>query len=49
VQYLVSCNADVIGTDNTLLISAALDHADYSGGLPRCFHILMQQIANMPR
>ena len=49
VQYLVSCGVDVIGTDNPMLITAALDKADYSGGLSRAFHIVMHMIANMDK
>ncbi|MBO4450673.1 MAG: glycerophosphoryl diester phosphodiesterase membrane domain-containing protein [Clostridiales bacterium] len=49
VQYLVSCDVDVIGTDNPMLISNALDKADYSGGISRVFHILMHMIANMDK
>ena len=49
VQYLVSCDVDVIGTDNPMLISSALDKADYSGGFSRAFHILMHMIANMDK
>ena len=49
VQYLVSCDVDVIGTDDPILVSAALDHADYSGGLPRFFHIVMNLVASMAR
>lgn len=49
VQYLVSCDVDVIGTDNPLLINAALDHVDYSGGLPRFFYIIMNVITDMAR
>lgn len=49
VQYLVSCDVDVIGTDNPLLISSALDLADYSGGLPRVIYLLLDVIANMSR
>ena len=49
VQYLVSCDVDVIGTDNPLLITAAVDKADYSGGLPRIFAIVMHTIAKMDR
>ncbi|MBR3158075.1 MAG: glycerophosphoryl diester phosphodiesterase membrane domain-containing protein [Atopobiaceae bacterium] len=49
VQYLVSCDVDVIGTDNPLLVSAALDHADYRGGLPRILNILLNIMANMAR
>ena len=49
VQYLVSCGVDVIGTDNPMLITNALDKADYSGGFRRVFHILMHIIANMDK
>ena len=49
VQYLVSCDVDVIGTDNPMLINNALDKADYSGGLSRIAHILMHLIANMDK
>ena len=49
VQYLVSCGVDVIGTDNPMLISNAVEKADYSGGLPRVFHIIMHIIANMDK
>ena len=47
VQYLISCGVDVIGTDNPILISKAVDKADYSGGFMRVFHIVMHAIANM--
>ena len=49
VQYLVSCGVDVIGTDNPMLISNALEKADYSGGITRVFHIVMHMIANMDK
>jgi len=49
VQYLVSCDVDVIGTDNPMLINNALDKADYSGGLSRAVHILMHMIATMDK
>ena len=49
VQYLVSCDVDVIGTDNPTLITNALDKADYSGGFSRAAHILMHMIANMDK
>lgn len=49
VQYLVSCGVDVIGTDNPMLISNALEKADYSGGFSRVFHIVMHMIANMDK
>ena len=49
LQYLVSCDIDVIGTDNPTMVSAAPDKVDYSGGLPRAFHILLNTIANMEK
>lgn len=49
VQYLVSCDVDVIGTDNPMLIGAAVEKADFSGGLARVFHIVMHTIAKMDR
>ena len=49
VQYLVSCGVDVIGTDDPMLISAALEKADYSGGFTRAFHIVMHLIAKMDK
>ena len=49
IQYLVSCDVDVIGTDNPILISSALDKVNYSGGLTRAFHIFMNAIANMDK
>ena len=49
VQYLVSCDVDVIGTDDPTLISTALDHADYSGGVRRVINIFLNEIANMAR
>lgn len=49
VQYLVSCDVDVIGTDNPILISNAVDKADCSGGFSRAFHIFMRIIADMDK
>lgn len=49
VQYLVSCDVDVIGTDDPMLITDALDKADYSGGFSRAFHIVMHMIAHMDK
>ena len=49
VQYLVSCDVDVIGTDDPILISDALDKADYTGGFSRAFHIVMHMIATMDK
>ena len=47
VQYLVSCEVDVIGTDNPLLINAALERADYSGGFARVLAIFLDMFARM--
>ena len=49
VQYLVSCDVDVIGTDDPLLISNAVEKADCTGGVMRIFHILMHIIADMDK
>lgn len=49
IQYLVSCDVDVIGTDNPLLISSALDKVNYSGGFLRAFYIILNNIANMDK
>jgi glycerophosphoryl diester phosphodiesterase len=49
IQYLVSCGVDVIGTDNPMMVVNALDKVEYSGGLTRCFNIIMNSIANMGR
>ena len=49
LQYLASCGVDVIGTDNPLMVSSALDKVDYAGGWNRAFHILMKLIADMDR
>ena len=49
LQYLVSCDVDVIGTDNPTMVKAALSRLDYSGGIPRAFHILMNTIAGMEK
>ena len=49
VQYLVSCGVDVIGTDDPMLITNALEKADYSGGGRRFFHIVMHMIAHMDK
>lgn len=49
VQYLVSCGVDVIGTDNPMLISNAVEKADCSGGAQRVFHIVMHIIATMDK
>ena len=49
IQYLVSCDVDVIGTDNPTMVLNALEKMDYSGGLRRVFHIIMNIIANMDK
>ena len=49
IQYLVSCDVDVIGTDNPTLVSAALERVNYKGGLPRIFNIIMNYIGNMDK
>ena len=49
LQYLVSCNVDVIGTDNPTMILSGLENADYSGGFNRMFHILMNTLASMDK
>ncbi len=49
VQYLVSCGVDVIGTDNPMLISNAVEKADCSGGFMRIFHIIMHIVADMDK
>ncbi|MBR3280088.1 MAG: glycerophosphoryl diester phosphodiesterase membrane domain-containing protein [Lachnospiraceae bacterium] len=49
VQYLVSCGVDVIGTDNPMLISNAVEKADCSGGFMRIFHIVMHIVADMDK
>ena len=49
IQYLVSCDVDVIGTDNPTLVSAALERVNYDGGLPRIFNIAMNYIGNMDK
>jgi glycerophosphoryl diester phosphodiesterase len=49
IQYLVSCGIDVIGTDNPMMVTAALDEVDYSGGLPRMFYLLLNVFARMEK
>ena len=49
VQYLVSCGVDVIGTDDPMLISNAVEKADCSGGIMRIGHIIMHIIADMDK
>ncbi len=49
IQYLVSCDVDVIGTDNPMLVNAALDKVDYSGGLPRMFYVVLNVFASMEK
>ena len=47
IQYLVSCDVDVIGTDNPMLVNDVLDKANYNGGLSRVFYIMMNTIRIM--
>ncbi len=47
IQYLVNCGVDVIGTDNPMMVTNALEEVDYSGGIARAFHIFMHAIADM--
>lgn len=49
IQYLVSCDVDVIGTDNPTMVSLALEKMNYNGGLPRIFNIIMNYIGNMDK
>jgi len=49
IQYLVSCDVDVIGTDNPTMVSAALERVSYEGGLPRITNIVMNYIGNMDK
>ena len=49
VQYLISCDIDVIGTNDPLTILNAVEHADKKGGISRIFHLAMNQVAAMQR
>jgi len=49
IQYLVSCGVDVIGTDDPVMVVEKLDEADYSGGIRRFYHLMMNKIADMER
>lgn len=49
VQYLVSCDVDVIGTNDPLTIVNACEKADKKGGLARVFHLVMNRVADMQR
>ena len=49
VQYLVSCDVDVIGTNDPLTILNACENADKKGGLARVFHLVMNRVADMQR
>ena len=49
IQYLVSCGVDVIGTDDPLMVTEKLDEADYSGGIRRAYHLMVNRIADMER
>lgn len=46
IQYLVSCGVDGILTDNPMMMSEALLHVDYSGGVARRFYLGLDTIAN---
>ena len=45
IQYLVSCGVDVIGTDDPLMVSSALDKVDYSGGISRIINLMIHSLA----
>ncbi|MBR2812114.1 MAG: hypothetical protein IKD69_12115, partial [Solobacterium sp.] len=47
IQYLVSCGVDVIGTDDPVMVSEKLKAADCSGGVRRCFYLMMHVLADM--
>ena len=49
IQYLVSCGVDVIGTDDPVMVNEKLNEADCSGGVRRCFYLMMQVLADMER
>ena len=49
VQYLVSCDVDVIGTNDPLTIVNAIERADKRGGIFRLYHILLNHIAALSR
>ena len=49
IQYLVSCGVDVIGTDDPLMVNQKLKECDYSGGVTRCYHLMMHILAEMER
>ena len=49
IQYLVSCGVDVIGTDDPVMVTEKLEEADYSGGIRRIYHLLVNRIADMER
>ena len=49
IQHLVSCGVDVIGTDDPVMVNEKLEEADCSGGVKRCFHLMMQVLADMER
>ena len=49
IQYLVSCGVDVIGTDNPIMVLDELEHADFSGGFRRIFHIVMYVLQRMEK
>ena len=49
IQYLVSCGVDVIGTDDPVMVKEKLAEADCSGGVRRCFYLIMHVLADMER
>jgi glycerophosphoryl diester phosphodiesterase len=49
IQYLVSCGVDVIGTDDPVMVIQKLQECDRSGGIARCFHLMMHVLADMER
>ena len=49
IQYLVSCGVDVIGTDDPVMVNEKLNEADCSGGIRRCFCLMMHVLADMER
>ena len=49
VQYLVSCDVDVIGTNDPLTIVNAIERADKRGGIFRLYHVLLNHIGALSR
>ncbi len=46
VQYLVDCGVDGILTDDPIMLDAALNQADYSGGLGKAIRFITAWMAN---